>query len=251
MNSSGLVGSGGKFTIGATSKSLGIKLDNSSNTYYITLDEGTNITGDALAEDMEAKIRAIPDSAQWQEADAGYQLAYMNATVKFEDNKFKIVSGSVSNYYSGSSKTSVNVTASGSDTAYANLGFNLSLSSEAMSSISIKEVLVSSDYTTDTTPLVVGAGTGVAAGDALYITDGTNYDYFTALSGTTDTNIVVATNSVNNFTGITNSYTANESKIQILSFGDPDGVPTPAYSNVDEIVRFGIKSITNQIDFSS
>lgn len=250
LHSSGLVGTSGKFTIGSSSKTLGIKMDNSANTYYIVLDEGTNIGGDALAADMETKIRAIPESVQWNTADNGHRLAYMNATVAFEDNKFKIVSGSMSQYYTGSNKTAVDVTISGADTAYANLGFNLSLSSEDMSATSIKETLVTTGYTTDTTPLIIGGGTGVVAGNALYITDGTNSDYFTALSGTTDTNIVVATTGNNSYVGISHSYLAATSKVQIMSFGDPDAGPAPAYTNVDEIVRFGIKSITNQIDFS-
>lgn len=251
LHSSGLVGTSGRFTIGSTSKTLGIKMDNVTNTYYIELDEGTNMTGDVIAADMETKIRAIPDGAQWQTEDDGYKMSYINATVVFEHNKFIIVAGSMAEYYTGSNKTAVDVTSSGVDTAYDNLGFNLSLSSEDMAGITLKETLITSSYTTDTTPLSIGDGTGVSAGNAVYITDGTNYDYFTALSGTTDTSIVVATESTNNFTGITHSYTSGEAKIQILSFGDPDLVPTPAYTTVDEIIRFGIKSITNQIDFSS
>ena len=251
LNSSGLVGTSGKFTINETSKTLGIKIDNSANTYYIELDEGTNITGDALAADMETKIRAIPASGQWNSVDDGFKLAYKNASVEFEHNKFKIIAGSMSKYYNGSSRTSVAVTASGSDTAYVKLGFDLAMSSEIMAGVTLKEALVTSSYTADTTPLSVGAGTGIAAGSAVYITDGSNYDYFTALSGTTDTSIVVPTSVNNNYVGIANSYTASVSKIQVLSFGDPESGPAPAYEDVDDVIRFGIKSMCNQIDFSS
>ena len=87
----------------------------------------------------------------------------------------------------------------------------MSTDSQTVASTSIKEALVTSSYTNDTTPLVIGTGTGVAEGDCLSITDGTNTDYFTALSGTTDTSVVVATNANNNYIGITHDYTANES----------------------------------------
>lgn len=248
--SSGLVGTGGNFSVNTTpeGKTLGIKMDASSKTYYIELDTGVSIGGDTIAADMETKIRAIPNTGAWATADD--KLAYMNASVEFTNGKFYIISGTVSPFYTGANRSSVVVTASGGDSAYGTLGFNLSVDSESVASTAVNESLVSSSYTTDNSPLSVDTLT-VSAGDALAITDGTNTDYFMALDGTTATSIVVAVSGTNGYVGIANSYTLIESKVQVLRMQDPDQAPVAIYDEVDEILRWGIKSIVNQIDFSS
>lgn len=246
--SSGLKGS--SFTIGANSKTLGIKMDAVVNTYYIELGLGS-LSGEDIAADMETKIRSIPDTDYWQSADNGFILSYKNSSVEFSNSKFKIVSGAMSSYYTGSNRTSVLVTISGADTAYADLGFDLGVTSQEMAGLSPKEVALGGNYTTDNASMTISAGTGVVVGDALYITDGSNDDYFTALSGTTDTSVVVATNGNNNYVGVANSYTAGEAKVQVLRYGDVDAGPEPYYTNVDSLVRFGIKTMINQLDFSS
>jgi hypothetical protein len=226
-------------------------MDAVANTYYIVLETGSNLSGDSVAADMETKIRAVPDGAAWQAADNGYELAYVNSSVSFENSRFKIVSGSVGSYYTGADRTSVIVTASGADTAYADLGFDLGVDSQTMAGLVPKEVSLGSSYTLDNSPMTIGAGTGVTEGSALYITDGTYEDYFTALSGTTDTSVVVATEGTNGFIGVTHSYTAGEAKVQVLKYGDPETVPVPYYINVDGLVRFGIKTMANQLDYSA
>ena len=248
--SSGLKGS--TFTIGAANKTLGIKMDAITNTYYIVLETGSNLSGDAIAADMETKIRAIPDSWNYVAGDSGYSLSYMNASVEFGNSRFKIVSGSMEPYYTGASRTSVTVTASGVDTAYDDFGFDVGIDSQTMAGLVPKEVALGSSYTTDTTPMTIGAGTGVSAGDALYITDGNNSDYFTALAGTTDTSVVVATNGTNSFTGVANTYsTTSGTRVQVLKYGDSEAVPAPYYGTIDALVRFGIKTMAQQLDFSS
>ena len=249
IKSSGLVGIGGKFTIGNTSKTLGVKMDNSTSTYYVELDTGSNLTGISIADNMEDGIREIPDQAGF--TDTTYTLSYKNASVEYTNGKFYIVSGSVSPYYSGSDRSSVAVTSSGVDTCIDVLGFNLFVSSENIAGLSPKETLVGSSYTANTSDLVIGAGTGVQVGDSMYITDGTNEDYFTAISGTTDTLVKVCTSSSNSFPGISNNYTVSESKVQRITYSDPDVKPLSYYNDIDSIVRWGIKSVSNQIDFSS
>lgn len=249
--SSGLVGTGGKFTISSgTGDKLNVKMDNSSQYYYITLDPGVNLGGDVIASDMQAKIRALPDAAQWQAADAGYALAYRNAVVDFTDGKFRIVSGSVGKYYTGTNRSSVKISKYSTDTLYETLGFDLGVDSETIAGNAPTEALVTSTYTAGTSPLTIAAGTGVQAGDALVITDGSNTDYFVALAGTTDTSVVVAVTGTNNYAGISNSYTADESKVQVLKMQDPESLPRAYYETVDAITRWGIMSVTNQIDFS-
>jgi hypothetical protein len=100
--------------------------------------------------------------------------------------------------------------------------------------------------------VAISAGTGVAAGDCLMITDGTNTDYFTAISGTTDTSLVVPTLAIHNYAAITHNYTiADGARIQLLREQDPEGEPSSWYDSVDSVVRYGIKVIVNEIDYSS
>jgi hypothetical protein len=247
--SSGLKGS--TFTISGTNRTLGVKMDAITNTYYITLTQGTNLSGDAIADDMETQIRAIPDGGAWNSSDSGYELSYKNASVDFTNNRFTVVAGSMGSYYTGANRTAVVITASGADTAYTDLGFSLGNTSQTMAGLVPKEVALGTSYTTDTSPMTIGAGTGVVEGSALYITDGTNSDYFIAISGTTDTSVVVATAATHNYTGVAHSYTAGAAKVQVLQYGDPESVPVPYYTNVDSLVRFGIKTMANQLDYSS
>ncbi|RKX67068.1 MAG: hypothetical protein DRP42_01470 [Tenericutes bacterium] len=255
--SSGFVGSGGKFAIDDTHKSLMIKMDNTTSGtdalgyYTVTLtpnDDQTPVSGEVIAADMEEAIRALT----METADTGYLLAYKNASVEFKDGKFWIVSGSIGKYYSGNYRSSVAVKAAASLDCSAELGFDRSMTSEGMDSIAVKEAPLAVDYTTSTTPLTIGAGTGVSAGDALMITDGGNTEYFTALAGTTDTEIVVPIMATNSFVGIVNGYTvASGTKVQILREQDPEGTPTMWHDAVDSICRYGVKTIINQIDYSS
>ena len=246
--SSGLVGAGGKFTVtSGTGDGMQIKMDASSQYYTITLDPGINLGGDVIAADMQSKIRALPDTAGYATADSGYTLAYKNSVVDFTDGKFRVVSGSVGKYYTGAERSSVRVAADGVDTLFATLGFDLGVNSETIRSQAPTEVLLSTNYDAVAGDLsvTVDAGLGVVSGDALAITDGTNVDYFIALAGTSDTSIVVTSGT------ISNSYTADEAKIQLLKMQDPESLPRAYYETVDSITRWGVMSLINQIDFSS
>ena len=244
--SSGLVSS--PFTIGASNKTLGLNIDNSSGYYYVQIAEAS-YGGDSMASELQTQIRAIPASGLWSSSDD--DLAYKNAIVNYNDGKFYIVSGNVGEFYTGTSRTSVVLTSSGSDTLYDDMGFNLGFDSETIAGVSINEALVSSNYSADSSPLSIDTGTGVTVGDCLMITDGTTTDYFTALSGTSGGTVVVSTTATNSFAGIMNSYTTGEAKVQILREQDPDQTPVSYYSSVDDITRWGIMSIVNQIDFSA
>jgi len=245
--SSGLVSLGG-YKTSATSKKLGVKIDNSNQYYYIELAEDL-AGGDNIANALEEKIRAIPTvSGVWNSNDDA--LAYKNAIVKYINNKFYIVSGNMSDSYIGTKRSSVKVTASGTDTLYRDLGFDLGVDSESLASISIPETSLATDYTAGSQYLYVNSATGINVKDCCVVTDGTNTDYFQviAISGT---RLTVPTNATNGFDAISHSYTANRAKIQVLRYQDPDREPNGFYDTVDEITRFGIMSIVNQIDFSS
>jgi hypothetical protein len=256
--SNGLAGAAGKFAVTSTAYKLGISMDATvSGTYQhggrgcyeidLANNDTTLISGDDVAADMQAKIRAIT----CETADAGFQLAYTNCSVSFTGGKFVISSGSIANSYTDDDRSSVYVAPGQTMDVTQVLGFENQLTSEAIAGMSVAEAYITQDYTTDTATLYIGTGTGVATGDALYISDGTNWDYFTAVS-VSGTQVTVATNGTNNFTGIANSYTvANGSYIQVLRKQDPDVKPNDYYADMDGLLRYMSKILVNQIDFSS
>jgi len=240
FKSSGLVSLGSNFIVSSGSKTLGLNIDNSSQWYYIELDEET-YTLDALAEHMQGKIRAIPDTGVWSSSDDS--LSYKNAQVEF-NGKFKIISGTVSEFYTGSNRTSVEVTYSGSDTFYYDIGFDLGIGSYDVSLADIKESLVKANCGPTSTAIVINTMT-VTSGDPIAIIDDTNTEYFIAQYGTTSTNIVIVSGT------LVNSYTANKAKVQRLRIQDSDQEPVNYHSTIDSAMRWGIMSVVNQIDFSS
>ena len=249
--SSGFAGTGGKFTITSSTNKLRVNIDGCSggsyNGYYeIELDTGVNIAGETIASDIQTKLRAVSLDA----ADSSHRLGYLNCVCIFRNNKFFIQSGTVSNSFVGSGKSSVRIyTTTFSDSANDALGFNIPVESEIIASSIIKEVVTTSNYTVGDDELLVGNGLGVQDGDALCITDGVNKDYFTAVSGTVDINIKVPNQANNGFNAIKNNYTAG-AKVQILSDTDPEFKPTSPLDTVDKIARWGVMSLINQIDFS-
>jgi hypothetical protein len=251
--SSGFTGSNGKFSITPSANSLLVKIDattgGSSGYYTISLETSdTPIGGEAIAADIEEKIRNITLAT----ADVGFTSAYTNTTVEFTDGRFWIVSGSMSNYYTGSDRSSVRVMAAASNDCSKVLGFDLSTTSEELAGVSVKEAYLVTNYTIGDTTITISPGTGVAVGDCMMIVDGTNKDYFTVISGSSSTVLVVPTLATHNYNAIQNNYTTvSGAKLQLLREQDPDSEPYAWYNSVDSIIRHGIKVIINQIDYSS
>jgi len=250
--SSGFAGSGGKFALDSTHNSIEVKIDSTtsgiSDGYYrITLDhdDGLPLDGAVIANDMGIKIRALVDT--FGSADIGYKLAYMNAVVEFEDGRFWIVSGSVGNYYSGTYKTAVNVRASSVNDASTLLGFDLQVTSEDIDALSIKEALVITDYTVSGTTMTISQNIGAVQNDCLLITDGVTVDYFQLNSVPTGGGVVLEFDADR----ITHNYTTGEAKVQLFRLQDPDAEPGLWFNSIDKIARHGVKSIINQIDYSS
>lgn len=257
--STGLKGSAGKFALDATTNKIGINMDatvsgtytyNSKPYYEITLDYNTNSvpkSGEDIAADLQLKIRAITAVT----ADVGFQLSYLNCTVTFSNSKFIISSGEISNSYIGADRSSVSVAPGQTDDCSSLLGFDHPVTSEDISGQTILEALLASDYTTDTATMTIGPNTGVQTGDALYITDGTNEDYFSAI-GVSGNDVTVAVSGTNGYVGVSNSYAvADGSYVQILKKQDPDVAPNPYLGDMDATLRYMSKSLINQIDFSS
>ena len=249
--SSGFTGMAGKFTITSSTNKLRVNIDGATSGSYagfyeIILEEGVNLTGESIAADIEAKLRDVTLAAE----DASKSLAYKNCVCTYRNGRFMIQSGSVSNSYVGSNKSSVKVfTQPFAESATETLGFDKGVDSEYIATTSIKEVVTTSNYTVGSSTLAVGNGLGVVAGDALSITDGVNTDYFVAVSGTTDISIHVPNQSEHNFNAISNDYIAG-SKVQLMRSVDPEMEPVSALSTVDMVCRWGVMSLINQIDFS-
>lgn len=257
--SSGFAGTGGKFNLDSDKCRMKVKMDATVSGYdglgYYSIqlnhENGTAMSGDVIAADMEEKIRAIPDGDYWKSEDSSYEKSYRNSSVYFEDGKFKIISGSMKNSFTGADRSSVRVASVISNDCTPELGFDISTTSEELAGISIKETYLTSGYTVGDAAVNAVAGTGVVAGDCLMITNRTNTDYFTALAGTSDTSIQVAQVGVEGYNGIANNYTVSGTKLQILREQDPEGEPRSYYNDMDAIVRWGVKTISNQIDYSS
>jgi hypothetical protein len=243
---------GNKMELDSTHNSIEVKIDSttsgiSSGYYRITLDHdnGVPIDSEVVAADMETKIRALADTLAT--VDAGYRLAYMNASVEFTGGRFWIISGSVSQYYSGANKSAVRVRASSVNDCSEILGFNLSTASETIDSVGIKEAVVLTDYVaaSGVGEITIDANIGAVVNDCMVITDRVNTDYFQIDTITNGTAITF------DYTKVTNDYEASKAKVQLLREQDPDADPTLWFNDIDKITRHGVKTIINQIDYSS
>ncbi len=254
--SSGRSGTGGKFILDASTCNLGVKMDATvSGTdglgyYAITLDHsnGTALTGEVVAADLEAKIRAVETVV----ADAGFQLAYTNATVKFEGGRFFIASGTIASDFTGINRSSVRVYPGLTNDCSAELGFDHQVTSEDLAAVSIPETLLAQDYTTNTATMYISPGTGAVTGDTFFISDGTNSEYFTPITISGGTTLTVAISGTNGFVGVKHSYaTASGTYLQLVRKVDPDYRPTSYITDIDSIVRHSVKNMMGQIDYTS
>ena len=255
IKSSGFKGS--VFQLDSTHNTFGVKLDttisgyNQTGWYSVELnhDDGANLPGAGVAEDMENKIRALPEGPQWSAADNGYIMAYKNCSVEFNNGKFKIISGSIGDSYTCTDRSSVAVTSGTVNDCLTWLGFDLSMSSEVLAGVQVREAQLIQDYPYmgDYTKIYTSGGTGAAAGDSMAITsDGNTAEYFLIEStGPATGELTIASGT------LSSSYTAYASKVQLLRMNDPEFEPTSPYGNVDSIARYGIKNMVNQIDYSS
>lgn len=252
--SSGFAGSSGKFALDATHNSFEIKIDATTSGigdgyYRVTLEHNGGVYMDAevIAADMEQKIRALANTLE--QVDAGFRLAYKNAVVDWLNGRFWIVSGSLGKYYSGTNRSSVKVRASSVNDASAVLGFDLSMDSQTLDGMSVKEALVLTDYTataSGTGQMTINQNIGAQNRDCLMITDGTNTDYFQITSTPANGTLLQF-----NAAMVLHDYDANVAKVQLLREQDPNASPTLWFSDVDMIIRHGIKTMISQVDYSS
>ena len=252
IKSSGFKGS--VFKLDSTENTFRISLDTTVSGYLgdgwynvvLDHDNGANLPADDVAQDMEDKIRALPADDQWNSADSGFIMAYKNCSVEFNNGKFKIISGSIGDSYTGTDKSAVAVASGTTNDCLSTLGFDLIVSTEQLAGVTIREAELLTTYS-GASIIYTGGGTGVVTGDAMAITDGTNTEYFIVdFSNPSGSDITILAG-----TEPSNTYLANKAKVQRLRMNDPGFEPTSAYNTVDNIGRYGIKNMINQIDYSS
>lgn len=237
---------GAVFTIDSSNDVLGVKINRVTLYHDITLEHGTNLTGDAVAADIQLKIRQLADASGPVENNLGYK----NCICSFVNGRFVIKSGTIAKTLSDTAGAST-VEIYTSSTASGLLGFDLPVSSVKLAGTDIREVKVSQSYDSGTGVLHVEAGLGVSNGDSMCITaSGSEIpgDYFTAISGT-ETAIEVAIQASHGFNGISNNYSVGD-KVQKLRYNDPEYSPKSCLNSVDDSLTWGILSLANQIDFS-
>jgi len=218
---------------------LRISIDGSSY-YSITLTSGSGLSGEDIADDLQTKISALGGSGGAAEGDLGF----LNALVEYSENRFKITSGTVSNTYTGVGKSSVLVISGTSDDASSSLGFDIPTESESLSAKQATETQLATSYTSGVVLNVVDVD-DYQAGEAFTITDGENREYFVA-SGidTGNTEITIAES------GLNNTYAAGSIVQRIFERDTTADLASP-YEDIDALVRFQLRSIANQIDFTS
>ena len=229
----------GPYSITGSQRHIKVSVDEDiSSGVEIALDtSGLGIGGDAVAMDLQAKISALASAGG---AKIG-NLAYLNVIVRHVNGVFEIISGSTSSVYTGSLRSSVAVVDGTSTTGLAaELGFDMPFSSETLAAIPPTETSLASNYTSGTA-IVITTANGVLEGDCIAITDGTNTE-FRGVENGIGINVTLSS-------GLANTYAAG-SLIQVLKVQDPTGQPSPAHTNLDDIIKFAIASIVNQIDFS-
>ncbi len=217
----------------------------------ITLTVVTNALPSDIAVDLEAKIKA--------EAEVGGgggkigNLSYLNAQVRFENNKFQIESGSVANTFTGSGRSSVAIAApdSGTDVRTA-LGLNIIDSSETLASRQISETTLATAYSSGDI-LEVSSTAGFTSGSAIVVKDGTNSQTVATsgvgvTDGLTASQIRFVTQS-GVTTGLEVAYGTGTLVRQLHEVDVAD--PVSVVDTMDKLYRFQIDSIVNQVDFSA
>lgn len=224
------------FTVTSGTSTFRVSVDGSTFR-DITLSTGTGLTGPDIASDMQAKINALAGVGGVEEGNLGF----LNATVEFVNNRFKFISGSVSNTYTGAAKSSFVLSSGTSNDGSVLLGLDKGVNSEALSSKIPVETTVTIAYSGGVT-LDVASTESMEANEAFTIYDGVNREYFVA-SGTAVGEITILGS------GLVNNYDVG-AVVQKIFERDATAQLASPYEDIDSIVRFSLQSISSQIDFT-
>jgi hypothetical protein len=221
------------------------------NGVSIELASGNNLLPEDVAQDIEDKIRA-----QAVIGGGGGKignLSYLNVQVRFVNSRFSIESGTVADTFTGTGRSSVVLDSpDGLSDVRALLGFDIETSSETLAARQIVESSLASDYTTGDL-LELQSTAGFTAGDSIEVLDATNQQkVLVSGAGVSDglTAAQVRFVTVSGVSlGLDNVYSTGSlvRKIHPLDVSDP----VSAVATIDQVYRFAIDSIVNQIDFSA
>lgn len=244
LRSSGLIT--GNIDIPATARFKVAIDEDIASALEVTLTEGSNILPNDVAQDIETQIQSAA-TIKGGGAKEG-NLSYLNAQVRFTNNKFEIESGTVAESFTGTGRSSVVIAApaSGNDVR-ATLGLDITTFSQDLASREIIETDLTANYTTGDT-LTVRSTAGLSDGDALEVLDGTN-SVIALLSGTISSSVLRFTSVSGGGFGLATTFSTGA----LLRKLHPVDVinPVSAITTVDELYRFAIDSMVNQIDFSA
>lgn len=229
----------GPYTINAGQGTFKVELNGSSDRSVVLTNQTGQISGEAVAADMEVQISNLSAIGA---AEAG-NLAFKNVQVDFTNGRFIVKSGSSSTAYTGASKTSASISAGDSNDVSVHLGFYAQVKSEDIAGTSVPETYVTFPYTSSSglTSIDVSSVTNFSAQDCFAITDGTNteYRYISSAAG-----------SVINFNAALSNDYANNTRIQAVRAQDPASTPVSVFTTIDDAVTYALASIVNQINFA-
>lgn len=243
LRSSGLIT--GNITIPASAKMV-VAIDEAIGSgLEITLTAGNNLLPADVAQDIESKI--VAQARIGQGGSKAGNLSYLNCQVRFNNGKFEIEAGTVSDKFTGTGRSAVKVGAPSSGTDIrATLGFNITTDSETLASRQLVETDLTSAYSSGDT-LTVRSTAGLSAGDAFVLLDGSNTN--TAMvSGVVSASVVRFTAVSGMGLGLANTYATGALLRKLHQVDVTD--PVSAVISVDQLYRFGIDSIVNQINFA-
>ena len=235
--SSGLVTS--PFTVASGSQHLNVSIDGST-IRELQISAGV-YTGSSLAEEVETQVRFQGDTGQ---PEAG-NISFKNASCDFTNGKFELKSGTTSNTYAGTGRTSVLVTDGTTTTGLSSLlGYDVPYESETLAVKLDNVVAISVVSTTLPDTLTLNDATSLVVGDALHLRDSTG----------TEQNVVVLTTPGGNVITVTPTLSKSwgtDTKVQTLVEADPETVPSSPIDTVDKLIRSKLAAIVSQIDFTS
>lgn len=237
IKSSGL--KAGPYAVTGSRRHLRVAIDEDiGSAVEVALTSSSSLVGgEAVATDLQTAVNNLAKIGGSKEGN----VSYLNAVVRFIDGRFEIVSGTAASSYVGVDRSSV-VLADGTTTTglLAELGFDISFTSQSMAANNIKQTSLASGYTSGTSLTVVNTGI-VSTGDCIAITDGANVEY-RGVTTANGVNITLAS-------GMANDYAAG-SLVQVLSLKEPSGELPSTYSKIDDYLKYAVSYIANQIDFS-
>lgn len=217
----------------------------------IALTSGNNKLLEDVAQDIENKIRAqaVVGGGGAKIGD----LSYLNAQVRVVGGRISLDSGTVTDRFTGTGKSSVVLGAPSVLTdARSLLGFDKPVSSEILATRQIVETSLASGYSSGNI-LEVSSTAGFSAGDAIEILDATNSQRVlvsgAGVAGGLSASQIRFVPASGVAAGLANPYATGAlvRKYHPVDIADP----VSAVSTVDALYRFQIDSIVNQINFAS